>query len=72
MVSPGFTAKLASRLVSALFRKAIIIQQERREEPPRDTKGKVTPVKGRISMEPKTFSPIWTSIMLMAAQEAMA
>ena len=71
MVSPGRTAKLASRRLSALLRKAIIIQQESMEEPPRETKGKVTPVKGRMSMEPNTFSASCVSRMVMAAQAAM-
>ena len=71
MVSPGRTAKLASRRVSALLRKAIIIQHDSSDEPPRDTKGKVTPVKGRISIEPNTFSASCVSRMLIAAQDAM-
>ena len=51
--------------------KASSIQQLSREEPPRETKGKVTPVKGRMSREPNTFSPICTMSILMAAQAAM-
>ena len=43
---------------AALLMKAISIQQDSREEPPRETKGKVTPVKGSRSREPKTFSAI--------------
>ena len=52
----GLTAKLAPRRLSAAFRKAISIQQARRELPPRETNGNVTPVKGSISSVPKTFS----------------
>ena len=48
------------------------IQQAISEEPPRDTKGKVTPVKGSRSREPNTFSESCTSSMLMLAQAAMA
>ena len=70
--SPGRTAKLASRRLSADFRKAIIIQQDSSDEPPRDTKGNVTPVKGRMSIDPNTFSATWVSRMLIAAQAAMA
>ena len=69
--SPGRTAKLASRRLSAPLMKAIIIQQLKSEEPPRETKGKVTPVKGRMSSEPKTLSASCVSIMLVAAQAAM-
>ena len=46
-------------------------QQDMRLEPPRDTKGKVTPVKGRRSMVPKTFSASWAIIMVTAPQAAM-
>ena len=65
------TAKLPSRRLSALLMKAIIIQQDNRDVPPRDTKGNVTPVKGRMSSEPNTFMASCASIMLMAAQAAM-
>ena len=41
------------------------------EVPPLETKGKVTPVKGRMSREPKTLRPIWTMSRLTAAQPAM-
>ena len=65
------TTKLASRRVSVAFTKASSIQHDTREVPPFETKGKVTPVKGRISSEPKTFRPIWTIMRLTAAQPAM-
>ena len=51
-------AKLALLRVSAAFRKAIMPQEESMEEPPLETKGKVTPVRGRISTEPSTFSVV--------------
>ena len=51
--------------------KASSIQQESRLEPPRLTKGNVTPVKGRMSSVPKTFRPICTIIMVTAAQPAI-
>ena len=51
--------------------KAMSIQQERSDVPPRETNGKVTPVNGRISREPKTFSDSCTSSMLTVAQAAM-
>ena len=71
MVWAARTAKLASRRLSALLIKAISIQQLKSEVPPRETKGKVTPVKGRMSSEPNTFMASWVSSMLMAAQAAM-
>ena len=40
--------------------------------PPFDTKGNVTPVNGRISREPNTFSASWASIMAAAPQAAIA
>ena len=46
-------------------------QQEMRLDPPRDTKGKVTPVKGKRSSEPNTFSATWAMKMVTVAQLAM-
>ena len=51
--------------------KAISIQQERSHVPPRETKGKVTPVKGMISSEPNTFIARCVNSMLIAAQAAI-
>ena len=65
------TAKLASLRLSALLMKAISIQQERSDVSPRETKGKVTPVKGRISSEPNTFIASCVKSMLIAAQAAI-
>ena len=48
------------------------IQQEISEVPPRETNGKVTPVNGSRSSEPKTLSASCTSSMLIAAQAADA
>ena len=48
-----------------------MIQQEIRLEPPRDTKGKVTPVKGSRSREPNTFSAICAMKMVTVAQDAI-
>ena len=39
--------------------------------PPLDTKGKVTPVNGSRSTEPKTFNIVWKTNMLIAPQAAM-
>ena len=39
--------------------------------PPLDTKGKVTPVKGRMSTAPTTLRQVWNTIMEVAAQAAM-
>ena len=65
------TTKLASRRVSVALTKASSIQQAISEVPPFDTKGKVTPVNGRMSSEPKMLRPICTIIRLTAAQPAM-
>ena len=51
--------------------KAMSIQQEISEVPPRETNGKVTPVNGSRSREPKTLSASCTSSILIAAQEAI-
>ena len=51
----GRMAKLALLRVSAALRKASRVQADSMDEPPFDTKGKVTPVRGRMSTEPSTF-----------------
>ena len=51
--------------------KAIIIQHASSELPPRETKGKVTPVKGSRSSEPKTLSAVCVISIVTAAQAAM-
>ena len=48
-------AKLASARVSMAFRYASSPHADSMAEPPLDTKGKVTPVRGRSSTEPNTF-----------------
>ena len=40
-------------------------------EPPLETKGKVTPVRGSRSTVPSTLRMVWTMRMLMAAQAPM-
>ena len=57
-LAPPFTARLACTLVSAAFRNASSAHETIMLVPPLDTKGKVTPVKGRISTQPKTFSMV--------------
>jgi hypothetical protein len=51
----GTVAKLAFSRVSVAFRKASRPQADSMALPPLETKGKVTPVRGRRSTEPKTF-----------------
>ena len=51
----SFTAKLAFCRVSAAFTKASSPQEATMLVPPLETKGKVTPVKGRMSTVPSTF-----------------
>ena len=46
-------------------------QQAIRLEPPRDTNGNVTPVKGRMSMLPSTLRHIWKIRSEEAALEPM-
>ena len=66
------TAKLASLRLSAHFKNASIIQQPINDEPPLETNGNVTPVKGKMSKEPNTFKANWVNIILTVAQEAIA
>ena len=51
-------AKLALGRVSVAFRKASSPQEESMDDPPLETKGKVTPVRGRRSTEPKTLRQV--------------
>ena len=61
--------KLALGRVSAALMKASRPQQEIILEPPTDTKGSVTPVRGRISTAPRTFREAW-KISIAAAELA--
>ena len=65
------TTKLAPFRVSPALINASSIQHDSTEVPPLETKGKVTPVNGRISTEPKTFSASWMRNILAVAQAAM-
>ena len=51
-------AKLAWGRVSVAFKKASRPQEASMDDPPLDTKGKVTPVRGRMSTEPNTFRQV--------------
>ena len=64
-------AKLALLRVSAAFKKANSPQADSMDDPPLDTKGKVTPVRGRMSTDPSTFRVVWNTSRLVAAQAAM-
>ena len=64
-------AKLAFWRVSAAFTKASSPQLEIMLEPPLDTNGNVTPVRGSISTEPNTLSIVCTVSIHMAAQAEM-
>ena len=64
-------AKLALGRVSVAFKKASSPQEEIMDVPPLDTKGKVTPVRGRMSTAPNTLRQVWNTIMEVAAQAAM-
>ena len=63
-------AKLAFSLVSVAFKKASSPQADIMADPPLDTKGKVTPVRGRMSTDPKTFRQVWNTSSDPAAQAA--
>lgn len=64
-------AKLALGRVSVAFKKASRPQEAIMAEPPLDTKGNVTPVRGSRSTEPSTFSAVWNTSREPAAQAAM-
>lgn len=64
-------AKLAFCLVSAAFRKESSPHEAIILVPPADTNGKVTPVSGSRSIDPKTFKIVWKMNMDVAAQAAM-
>ena len=64
-------AKLASARVSMAFRYASSPHADSMAEPPLDTKGKVTPVRGSRSMAPKMFRAVCTTMSEPAAQAAM-
>ena len=51
-------AKLAFCRVSVALRKASSPQEATMAEPPLETKGKVTPVKGSRSTDPKTLRQV--------------
>ena len=55
---PRRMAKLAFSRVSVAFRKAKSPQADIMAEPPLETKGKVTPVSGRMSTDPNTFRQV--------------
>ena len=67
----SFRVKLALGRVSAAFKKARSPQQEIMLEPPTETKGRVTPVRGRISTAPSTFRVAWNTSMAAAELAAM-
>ena len=58
--------------LSAALMNARRPQQEMVLEPPRDTKGRVTPVSGSKSVMPKTLSESWKSSIPAAATAAIA
>ena len=64
-------AKLACSRVSVAFKKASNPQADIMADPPLDTKGNVTPVRGRMSTEPNTFRQVWNTSRDEAAQAAM-
>ena len=64
-------AKLDFARVSAAFRKASRPQEASMAEPPLETKGRVTPVRGSRSMAPKMFRAVCTTMSEPAAQAAM-
>ena len=64
-------AKLAFSRVSVAFRKASSPQAPIMALPPLETKGKVTPVRGRRSVAPKTLRQVWKTMRDAAAQPAM-
>lgn len=64
-------AKLAFWRVSVAFRKASRPQVAIMLVPPEETNGKVTPVSGRMSTEPKTLSMVWNVNRDIAEQAAM-
>ena len=64
-------AKLAFSRVSMAFKNASRPQADIMAEPPLETKGKVTPVRGSRSTEPNTFRLVWNTSREPAAQAAM-
>jgi hypothetical protein len=67
----SFTASPAFCRVSDALIYASIHQLESILVPPTDTKGRVTPVRGSRSVEPKTFSIVCTRKIMAAEQAAM-
>ena len=67
----SWRVKLALGRVSAALMKAKRPQQEIMLDPPMDTKGKVTPVRGRMSTAPSTFSVAWNTSIATAELAAM-
>ena len=62
------TARLASRRISDALKYASIAQDVSILVPPVDTNGKVTPVRGKRSIDPNTFSIVCIRKIVAAPQ----